>query len=165
MKLNHYSTLGMALMLSIGLIFSGCSTTKHHAKLDKHGSAPVVKKAEPTPAPTPEVVIAEPAHQIYFAYDSSELDPSAAAILDANTEWLSANPGKSIVIEGNCDERGSREYNLALGQERADSVKAHLEARGVTGIETVSFGEEKAACEGTGEACWAQNRRADIVIR
>ncbi|MDQ6962551.1 MAG: OmpA family protein [Mariprofundaceae bacterium] len=169
MKLNNYSTLGMALVLSIGLVFSGCSTTKNHAIVDK-SVAPVVKKVEavtpPAPAPVPApIVIAEPAHQIYFEYDSSTLDPSAAAILDANAEWLVANPSTSIMIAGNCDERGSREYNLALGQERADSVKAHLAARGITNIETVSFGEEKAVCEGTGAACWAQNRRADITIR
>ena len=68
---------------------------------------------------------------------------------------------------GNCDERGSREYNLALGQQRADSVRDYLTARGINGnrIDTVSFGEEMPACSGNGEACWAQNRRADIVAR
>ena len=73
----------------------------------------------------------------------------------------------NITIEGNCDERGSREYNLALGQRRADSVRDYMNSRGVSvgRVDTVSFGEERPACRGSGEACWAQNRRGDIVTR
>ena len=106
-------------------------------------------------------------HSVYFAFDSSDLDAAAQSILDANAAWLKANADKSITIEGNCDERGSREYNLALGQRRADAVKAYLVDHGVDAsrISTVSFGEERPVCHGTGEACWAQNRRADIVVR
>jgi len=111
--------------------------------------------------------ISEPSHQVYFAFDKSDLDAAARAILDANAEWLSSNPGSSITIEGNCDERGTREYNLALGQRRADSVRDYLVSAGIDAsrIDTISFGEERPACTESGEACWAQNRRADIVVR
>jgi len=104
---------------------------------------------------------------IYFAFDSAAIDAAGLAVLDGHAAWLNNHPGSAITIEGNGDERGSREYNLALGQQRADSVRAHLIAQGVDGnrIDTVSFGEERPACTGSGEACWAQNRRADIVAR
>jgi len=104
---------------------------------------------------------------VYFAFDRSELDAAARATLDGYAAWLNANRSVNITIEGNCDERGSREYNLALGQRRADSVRDYLNSRGVSvgRVDTVSFGEERPVCRGSGEACWAQNRRGDIVIR
>jgi len=104
---------------------------------------------------------------IYFAFDSSAIDSAGLAVLDQHAAWLRSHPGSAITVEGNGDERGSREYNLALGQQRADAVRAHLIGQGVDGsrIDTVSFGEERPACTGSGEACWAQNRRADIVAR
>jgi len=106
-------------------------------------------------------------NSVYFAFDSAHLSSAGNNILEAYATWLNANNDVSVTIEGNCDQRGSREYNLALGQQRADSVKAYLVARGVSArhIDTVSFGEERPACRGTGEACWAQNRHADIVRR
>jgi len=107
------------------------------------------------------------ANSVYFAFDNSNLDAAARATLDGYATWLNANRNTSVTVEGNCDERGSREYNLALGQRRADSIRDFLSSRGVSAsrIDTVSFGEERAACKGTGEACWAQNRRGDIVTR
>ncbi|MDX8412712.1 MAG: peptidoglycan-associated lipoprotein Pal [Mariprofundales bacterium] len=106
-------------------------------------------------------------NSIYFAFDSASIDAAGLAVLDGHAAWLNSHAGSAITIEGNGDERGSREYNLALGQQRADSIRDHLIAQGVNGsrIDTVSFGEERPACTGSGEACWAQNRRADIVAR
>jgi len=104
---------------------------------------------------------------IYFAFNSSAIDAAGLAVLDRHAAWLRSHPETSITIEGNCDQRGSREYNLALGQERANAVRDHLTAQGISAsrIDTVSFGEERPACTGSGEACWAQNRHADIVSR
>jgi len=104
---------------------------------------------------------------VYFAFDSSKITANGARILNANAAWLKAHPQRSATVEGNCDDRGGREYNLALGQHRADSVKAYLVQHGAPAdrISTASFGEENPVCRGTGESCWSQNRRADIVIR
>jgi len=104
---------------------------------------------------------------VYFAFDSSKITSKGARILNANAAWLKAHPQRSATVEGNCDDRGGREYNLALGQHRADSVKAYLVQHGAPAdkISTASFGEENPACRGTGESCWSQNRHADIVIR
>jgi peptidoglycan-associated lipoprotein len=107
-------------------------------------------------------------NSVYFGYNESNLEASAAGtVLDGYVAWLSDHSGVSVTVEGNCDERGSREYNLALGQARADRVKDYLVAHGVAAsrVDTVSFGEERPACTDSGETCWAQNRRADIVTR
>lgn len=164
--MKRYSSIGLAMVAAAGLMFAGCAkkTTVEPA------SKPAASSSSSASGPSTHAVsqVPEPSsHSVYFAFDSSALDAAAQSILDANAAWLKANPGKSVTIEGNCDERGSREYNLALGQRRADAVKAYLVDHGVSAsrIETVSFGEEKPVCTGTGEACWAQNRRADIVVR
>jgi len=171
MKLKQYSTIGLALVAAAGLLFAGCSK-KVEVTAAKPAPAPAAGAKMPgaTVSPVSPVTpgVQEPSsHSVYFAFDSSELDAAVRGILDANAAWLMAHPGMSITIEGNCDERGTREYNLALGQRRADSVRDYLTAQGVSSgsMDTVSFGEERPACQGTGEACWAQNRRADIVTR
>jgi len=157
MKLNKLFFVGLA---SVALMASGCA--KHEVTTDgattKHAAAThSVKSLASKPASS----------SVYFAFDSADLDAAGNATLDAYAAWLNDHSAVTVTVEGNCDQRGSREYNLALGQQRADSVKAYLVARGVSAshIDTVSFGEERPACSGTGEACWAQNRHADIVSR
>ena len=88
-------------------------------------------------------------------------------LVQAHAKYLAGNPGARVVIEGNCDERGSREYNLALGQRRADAAKNAMKLLGATEtqIESVSFGEEKPKASGHDEASWSQNRRDDIVYK
>jgi peptidoglycan-associated lipoprotein len=102
---------------------------------------------------------------IYFAFDSSEIKTDYAKILAAHGEYLGANPDVSVTVEGHTDERGSREYNLALGERRAESVKQVLTLNGADSeqIETVSYGEERPAVEGHDEQAWSQNRRAKLV--
>jgi len=104
---------------------------------------------------------------VYFDFDSASLKDTSNTILNAYVAWLNSQQDVRVTIEGNCDQRGSREYNLALGQQRADRVKQYLVAHGVASnrLDTVSFGEERPVCRGTGESCWAQNRHADIVAR
>ncbi len=103
---------------------------------------------------------------IYFDFDRSTIRPDAAATLDRKVPWLQANPGMRIRIEGNADERGSDEYNLALGQRRAASAKRYLVERGIAGdrFDLVSHGEERPICTEHNEACWQQNRRDDFII-
>ena len=98
---------------------------------------------------------------IYFAYDSDYLVPSETANLDKIANYMSDKPTLGLVIEGHCDQRGTEEYNRALGERRANAIRTYLEKRGVPGnrIKTLSFGEDKPAVTGNGEDIWKQNRR------
>ena len=103
---------------------------------------------------------------IHFAFDSYTLSEEAKEILGAVAEYLHQHPNLSIRIEGNCDERGSTRYNLALGEKRANAAKEYLGYLGIdpSRIDTVSYGEEKPLCTEHTEECWAKNRRDHIVI-
>jgi len=102
---------------------------------------------------------------IYFEYDSFVVEDKYKAQIDAHARYLSANRSAKVTLQGHTDERGSREYNIALGQKRADAVKRAMTLMGVQDvvIETVSYGKEKPKREGHDEAAWAENRRVDIV--
>ena len=102
---------------------------------------------------------------IYFDFDQSEIRPEYYPALRAHAEYLIQNTQLSLVIEGHADERGSREYNVALGERRAQSVVRFLEAEGVGGnqLRDVSYGEERPSVSGYGEAVWSQNRRVELV--
>ncbi|MFL5489521.1 MAG: peptidoglycan-associated lipoprotein Pal, partial [Gemmatimonadaceae bacterium] len=117
----------------------------------------------PPPQLTDTTAITGP---IYFDFDKSTIRPDAAATLDRKVPWLQANPGMRIRIEGNADERGSDEYNLALGQRRAASAKRYLVDHGIAAdrFDLVSYGEERPVCTEHNEACWQQNRRDDFRI-
>lgn len=102
---------------------------------------------------------------VYFDYDKDEVKAEYRPLVEAHAKYLQQNPKARLMIQGNADERGSREYNLALGQRRAAAVKSAMNVYGASDnqIETVSYGEEKQRCADRTEACWAENRRADIV--
>lgn len=104
--------------------------------------------------------------QVYFAYNSSALTPRARDILNRKAEWLRNNPNVSAIIEGHCDDRGTNEYNLALGEKRAESVKTYIIRLGIPGsrLTTISYGEERPVAFGSNESAWAKNRRAQFVI-
>ncbi len=101
---------------------------------------------------------------IYFMLDNSQVMPDFVPVISAHARYLVANPSQRIILEGHCDERGSREYNIALGEQRAQSVANMLKLQGVSDnqIEIVSYGEEKPAAFGSDEAAWELNRRAVI---
>ncbi len=105
--------------------------------------------------------------RIFFDFDKSDLRPDAIDTLNRQADWLNTNGAITVTIEGHCDERGTREYNLALGERRAASARQYLESMGVRGgrMETVSYGKERPAVLGSNEAAWAQNRRAVMVVR
>ena len=102
---------------------------------------------------------------IFFEYDRSDILPEYRAILAAHGAHLAANPHSSVTLEGHGDERGSREYNIALGERRANSIKRYLTAAGVPAsqIMTISYGEERPYIDGAGEYAWSKNRRVEIV--
>jgi peptidoglycan-associated lipoprotein len=103
---------------------------------------------------------------VNFALDQYDIDPEARRILDSQAQWLTQNPNTRITIEGHCDERGTREYNLGLGDRRANAAKNYLAARGVSAsrITTISYGKERPIALGSDESSWAQNRRAVTIV-
>ncbi len=170
-----------ATVLLAALLAAGCATTKLEEPApitdkstatkptqpsttgaDTRAVAPVDAGSRGDPLNDPSSPLAK--RSVFFDFDSFVVKPEFQPLVEAHAKYLVANKGRKIVIEGNADERGSREYNLALGQKRADAVKSRLTLLGATDgqIETVSFGEEKPRAPGHDEASWAQNRRADL---
>lgn len=103
---------------------------------------------------------------VLFNYDKYDIRPEGRAVLDAVTPWLKKNNSVKILIEGHCDERGTNEYNLALGEKRAKAAKNYLISKGINSkrIRTITYGEEKPTCLAHNENCWQRNRRAHFVI-
>jgi peptidoglycan-associated lipoprotein len=136
----------------------------------KSAPATVQRTAPPKPAAVnplrdPGSILAK--RSIFYALDNYAVEPEYQPMLKAHAAYLSGHPSANVVIEGNCDERGSREYNLALGQRRADNVEKMMVLLGASAkqIEAVSFGEEKPKAVGHDESSWSQNRRSDIVYK
>jgi peptidoglycan-associated lipoprotein len=108
-----------------------------------------------------------PLADVLFGFDSAELSPEAQAQLDAHAQWLKQRPSVQVTIEGHCDERGTVEYNLALGEQRARVARDYLVERGVESarLNSVSYGKERPIDSASGEAAWARNRRAHFVVK
>lgn len=128
--------------------------------------SPAAERSRAAPAPTEFSATVE-LRTIHFDFDRSEIRPGDASILDANAEWLRAHPGALVLIEGHCDERGTAEYNLALGERRARSTMTYLLGRGVadTRITITSYGFERPLCTEHTEECWSRNRRASFLVK
>jgi peptidoglycan-associated lipoprotein len=163
------SAVYFCALLVFAMLLSGCGCFMQAQKGETPPPPPPAAAApaqeppkeipvQPAPAPAPVVMMKD----INFDFDKYNVRPGDADILKQNAEWFKANPGKKVRIEGNCDERGTVEYNLVLGQKRADSAKAYLQSIGVdaAALSTVSYGKERPVCMDHNEACWAQNRRA-----
>lgn len=158
------------------LVLSACSSTPIN---DTSNTAAGNQAAQPTsdarsvatvntatdPLNDPKGALAK--RSVYFDYDSYLVKDEAKPVAEAHAKYLTSNKGRNIVIQGNTDERGGTEYNLALGQKRAEAVRKSLTALGVqeSQMEAVSFGKEKPKAQGSDEAAWAENRRADIVYK
>lgn len=147
-----------ALLASTALL-AACSTVK----LD--GSNQQVKTVDVTNGIGADGVPAPAARSVYFDVDSYTVRADGQSVVSAHSEFLNKNRGQKIIIQGNTDDRGTAEYNLALGQRRSEALRQALALRGVgaTQMEAVSLGKEKPKAMGSGEAAWAENRRADIV--
>jgi len=119
----------------------------------------------PPPGPTEEELFAQNVKDVYFDYDKADVRADQQSALQGDAQFLQQHPNIHITIEGHCDERGSTEYNLALGTNRADAVKNALIQAGVGGnrIKTISYGKEKPFCTESNESCWQQNRRGHFV--
>jgi peptidoglycan-associated lipoprotein len=135
-------------------------------------TAPPTTAAPATPAPAarpaPREFTAIPELKpIYFDFDRYDIRPADARVLDANAQWLKSNDNQLVLIEGHCDERGTNEYNLALGERRAKSTMNYLVSQGVQAsrITIISYGEERPVCTQKNEECWSKNRRAQFLVK
>jgi len=176
--MNRKSLAWMAIAAA-ALIFGGCSTTggkggevsngSQGATVVDSGSGATTSAANQSrnwkgnPLDNPDSLLSS--RVVYFDFDKSELLDTSMMMLRAHAEYLSTHQLVNITVEGHCDERGSREYNVGLGERRADAIKRFLEAEGVSSsqINTISYGEERPADFGTGETAWAKNRRGVLV--
>jgi len=167
------------LALSVVALLGGCASP---VKLDEPAPVETRKPVPVAPAPAqpastissvdltagaPKPVEATLGRIVYFDFDSFVVKDEFQALVEGHARVLAANKGKRMVVEGHTDERGGREYNLALGQKRAEAVTRALVLLGVGDgqLEAVSFGKERPAVQGSDEAAWAKNRRAEIVSR
>ena len=127
---------------------------------------PAPRAATVRPAPGEFMAIAE-LKDIHFDFDKYDVGADDAKVLDANASWLKSNANHLVLIEGHCDERGTNEYNLALGERRAKSAMNYLVSQGVQAsrITIISYGEERPLCTEHNEACWAKNRRAHFLVK
>ena len=169
------SLLSIPVVIVLTLVLAGCCCPKKKVgelPTTTVAQAPEVKEVAPAPEAVTESALEEQARKegallpIYFDFDKYNIKSEAKANLDKTAEWLSKNSTVKIRAEGNCDERGTNEYNLALGERRASSAMKYLVNVGVSAdrITTVSYGEEKAVDPGHDEAAWAKNRRDDFRI-
>ncbi len=122
---------------------------------------------EPAPVPAPAVPEPSPLKDAFFNYDKSNIRDDQKAALNDNVGWLKVNTGAKILVEGHCDERGTAEYNLALGERRAKAVKEYLVAAGIPAdrVSTISYGKERPFVLGHDESAWKWNRRAHFVLQ
>ena len=162
------------------LTLAACSSTKLAETADVTGKAVAAAPASPAPAPAPApksavaAVVADHLNpssliskerSVYFDFDQFVIKANDGPLIERQGKYLASKQNLAIRVEGNADERGGREYNLALGQKRADAVVRALKVYGVgeKQLEAVSFGSEKPAIQGHDEAAWAQNRRVDLA--
>jgi peptidoglycan-associated lipoprotein len=120
----------------------------------------------PPPSLSEEQLFKQNVHDTYFDYDKADLRPQDDAVVEQDAAFLVKHPDMKLVVEGHCDERGSAEYNIALGQRRAESLQKALVADGVSAssIRVVSYGKERTFCTESNEQCWQQNRRDHLVL-
>jgi peptidoglycan-associated lipoprotein len=190
----HVTHVTMMSLLLAGMIVSGCAkrpaTTAATA-----APAPAPRAATPAPTPTPAPAApttpapaptaqptapATPARpsprefssiaalkDVFFDFDKYDIRAEDAKTLDANATWLKANADNLVLIEGHCDERGTNEYNLALGERRAKATMNYLVSQGVQAnrITIISYGEERPGCSEKSESCWSKNRRAHFLVK
>jgi peptidoglycan-associated lipoprotein len=153
----------LVLLGATALILAACSSVKLDDVNGDSGSSGSGGNFASQPWNDPKSPLYE--RSVYFDFNEYTVQTKYQKTLSAHASYLKANPKQKIIIQGNTDERGTAEYNLALGQRRSDAVRKSLNLMGVSDdqMEAVSFGKEKPKAEGDNEAAWAENRRADIV--
>jgi len=177
--MKKFKFLALALVLVVGL--SGC-TKKEELNTELEGERiPVsgfenegtgetanVEGYESGPVPgTQQDLVVNIGDRVFYDYDQHALRADARATVERQARWMNQHPSLNVVIEGHCDERGTREYNLALGEKRAEAVKNYMIALGVdpSRLEVLSYGKERPAALGSNPSAWAQNRRGVVILK
>jgi len=189
--LTRAAQVTMMSLLLAGLMITGCAKRPATTAATAAAPAPTPRAATPapsasapsaaaapaaaaaaapaqTPRPSPREFMAVAAlKEVYFDFDKYDIRPEDAKTLDANAAWLKSNADNLVLIEGHCDERGTNEYNLALGERRAKATMNYLVSQGIQAnrITIISYGEERPVCNEKTEACWAKNRRANFLVK
>jgi peptidoglycan-associated lipoprotein len=149
-------------LLAAVSILAACSSTPDTAG----GAAGGANAENGIRAGSQQDLVAQAGDRVFFAYDHSDITPEGRATLEKQAAWMKKNASVTVTVEGHCDERGTREYNLALGERRANSVANYLTALGIdkSRISTISYGKERPICTDSNEACYSQNRRGVSAI-
>jgi peptidoglycan-associated lipoprotein len=152
----------LSLLFASFLVISGCETIGGSSSSD----SPSYEYGDSRQANLQGYLQNEIGDRIYFETDKHNINSASAFTLESQANWLKSTPGFQIIVEGHCDERGTREYNLALGERRANSVKEFLVSLGVEPgrVTTISYGKERPSAEGSTSESWAENRRAVTVV-
>ena len=182
-KRSGWNKIGIALIGVLSICAVGCSTTKppeKPAEVAEQPKAPTTKRLTSAPVSQSSNSLEQmqqgkpvgtpassPLKDIYFDFDRYDLRSDARETLKANAEWLKQNPSATVQIEGHCDERGTAEYNLALGAKRAQTAKDYLTTMGIPAqrLSTISYGQELPVCTEHNEDCWQKNRHDRFVIK
>ncbi len=153
----------LAAAVAATMLLAGCSSVSLDESA-KEGTTQTAAGRDGALSISPEALAKD--KSVYFAFDSYTVDQRYYSTINRQVRAMMANPALNARIEGNTDSRGSREYNLALGQKRSEAVKGLMQIRGVSAkrLEAVSFGRERPIAQGENEEAWAKNRRADIVV-
>jgi peptidoglycan-associated lipoprotein len=175
---NHPSRAALAAIVAL-LFVAGCASTgtpdQPGVTPSQSGTPSAAQSSATPPASGPAAASSQSGdprdgyakRSVYYEFDGYDVKPEYRPLVEAHAKFLKQNPSARITIEGNCDERGSREYNVALGQRRAESVMKMMTLLGVRDgqIESVSFGKEKPRTAGNSEAAWSENRRSDFAYK
>ena len=153
----------LSLLFASFLIVSGCETIGGSSS---SSDSPSYASGDSKQANLQGYLQNEIGDRVYFETNKHNINSAAAFTLEAQANWLNSTPGFQIIVEGHCDERGTREYNLALGERRANSVKEFLVSLGVEPgrISTISYGKERPAADGSTSESWAENRRSVTIV-
>lgn len=168
----------LAVIAAVVLV-SACSTAPEEDTAGSGSGATTsstqsTTQAQPTPAPQPagpapgsqEDLVVNVGDRVFFAFDQSDISSEGQQVLSRQAAWMQQHPTVTVTVEGHCDERGTREYNLALGERRATAVKDYLVSLGINPnrIGTISYGKERPVALGSNESSWAQNRRGVTTV-
>src|SRR5690606_676258 len=161
-------------ILAVLVLVAGCTSKPKDANegMNDGSMAPQVENQYAQPDKgyadgTQQQLVVEIGDRVFFGYDRYDLTPEARMTVERQAQWLNTYPNVNVLVEGHCDERGTREYNIALGEKRATAVRNYLVANGVSPmrLQVISYGKERPAVLGSDETSWAQNRRGALVVQ